>query len=152
MVGQRLGAGGCESEVEEHEDVLILRKAKVLTEVVYVDAVEPAAVHAGIGGSEHEVGGYDGGIFYAGLAGVGLRSTGGWIGVDVILVIGYHEHGWGAIAAGGVLVYDCECLGALCYIDVLFLQVLGGGCHAAGLQDGGELLLGELAGAVILLA
>lgn len=152
MVWERLGLWSGKAEIEKHEDLFVGRKSEGFVEVVDVDAVEPAAVDAGIGGSEHHVGGNDGGVLDAGLSVVGLRACGGGIGVNVGLVVGDDEYGRGSVAARGVLVNLGESLGRLDDIDMLFLEVLGCRSDTARFEDGVKLLLRDLLGAVVLLA
>lgn len=117
-----------------------------------MDAVEPAAVDTGIGGSKHHVSGNDGCVFDARLTMVGLGACGCGIGVNVGLVVGDDEYSRSSIAAGSMLVNLGESLGRLDDIDMLFLEVLGGRSDSSSLEDGIKLLLRNLLGAVVLLA
>ena len=50
VVRQRLHAFGSVAEVQEHQDLLVLRQAQGFCQLVRVEEVDPAAVHALVGG------------------------------------------------------------------------------------------------------
>lgn len=146
LAGEVVGEGGRffgrETEVKEHENLFVFGEAERLVEGIDVDTVEPAGIHAGILGSQHQVGGNDGSVFDARLALV----IG--IGIDIVLVKRHDQHGGSAVAAGSAGVNLCQSLRGLTDIDVLFLQILGGGGQTAGVEDVSELLLTDLSAAV----
>lgn len=146
MVGQRARALGGVAEVEQHEELLVLGQAQALLGNVRVKAVEPAAVHARVAGGQDHVRGNDRGVLDAGVA----RVAG--VGVDARGVEGHGQDRGRAVAAGRELVHDGERLGALEHVDVLLLQVLGGGGKPARLEDLLERLGLHLTGLVVLLA
>lgn len=122
------------TQVQQHQYFLILRQAQRFGGSFGVEEVDPAAIYRGIGGGQHQVGGHDGGILSTGT----MLAAG--VGEHAVLVKGHYQHCGRAIAAGSELVNFSQPLGGLDNINMLLLQVLGGGGQAASLQNAAQLL------------
>lgn len=67
VVGEGAEAFGGVAEVKEHQDFFVFGETEESVEAVGIEVVDPAGVDAGVGGCEHQVGGYYRGVFYAGI-------------------------------------------------------------------------------------
>lgn len=132
MVGQGTCTLGSVAQIKEHHDLLVFGQTQRFCQLVRVKKVDPAAVYAGIGSSQQQVGGHDSGILHAGVHPFAGVSKG------VIFVIGDHQTDGCTVAAGGGSIDLCQPLFRLNDVDALFLGVLGGRCQPTGLQNGVE--------------
>src|SRR5574344_1646785 len=85
VIGQRLRLCCRVSQIQQHQYLLIFRKAESLVELVDVHAVQPAGLHSCILCSEHEMSRHYGRILYARLT-LSVR-----VGIDIVSVESHDE-------------------------------------------------------------
>ena len=133
MVRQRHSARCGMAQIHDHQDLFIFGQAQLFCQLLRIKKVDPAAVHACIGSGQDHVGGHDGGILHTGV------PPAAGVGEHIGTVKRHHQTGGCIVAAGRCLVDLCKPLCRLDHIDLLLLKILGSRCHAACLQDLGQL-------------
>lgn len=133
MVRQRHSARCGMAQIHDHQDLFVFGQAQLFCQLLRIKKVDPAAVHACIGSGQDHVGGHDGGILHTGV------PPAAGVGEHIGTVKRHHQTGGCIVAAWRCLVDLCKPLCRLDHIDLLLLKILGSRCHAACLQDLGQL-------------
>lgn len=144
VVRQRRDTLGGKAQIKDHEDLLVFGQSKCLCQLVGVKKVQPAAVHTGVGGGQHQVRCYNGRILHAGV------PLAAGICKNIAAVKGYHKAGRCAVTARRGSVDLGQSLCRLDDINALLLQIFGGRRDPTGRENRVQLCGRKLARTKIL--
>ena len=133
MVGERTDTLCRIAQIHRHQDLFVLRKTQIRCQLIRIEIVDPAAVHALIGRRQDHVRRHDRRVFNTGI------SLASGIGKYIVFVESNKEHCGSTVTAGSHGIELCERLCRLEHIDMLLLQVLCSGCQPSRRQDGIQL-------------